>query len=85
LNPCLPALNLIFSFFPTTYKTQKTLGVRKIQKADTKRSRFLSSRKLSWPEHQFLPHLAPDLKSGLHQGDPYEDSEETGANHQENS
>jgi len=35
---------------------------------DTKRFLFLSSRKLPWPERQFLPYLAPDLKSGLHHG-----------------
>jgi hypothetical protein len=52
---------------------------------DTKRFLFLSSRRLSWPERQFLPYLAPDLISGLHQGDPDENSEETGANHQEDS
>src|SRR5262249_38556589 len=39
-NPCLPALNLLSFFFPITYKTEKTLGVHKIQKVDTKRFLF---------------------------------------------
>jgi hypothetical protein len=62
---------------------QKLLGVHKIQKVDTKRFRFRSSRALYWPKRQFLLYLAPDLISGFHQGVPYEDSEEAGANHQE--
>jgi hypothetical protein len=43
------------------------LGVHKIQKVDTKRFLFRTSRKLPWPERQFLPYLAPDLYYGIHQ------------------
>jgi len=70
---------------PTIYAIQKALGVHKIQKVDTKRFRFRSFRELPWPNRQFLPYLAPDLKSGFHQGVPYEDSEEASANHKEDS